>query len=656
MDILSFLNTEQQEAVTYCSGPQLIIAGPGSGKTRVLTHKIAYLILEKNLLPSQILAVTFTNKASLEIKERVAKLLPGTNLTGFWMGTFHSICSRILRTHGNKIGISPNFSIYDDSDSKDIIKQIEKELKIDPQKLNPGAVLSSISSAKSELVDPNAFSKYALGPFLQNVAKIYPLYEKALEKQNALDFDDLILKTVNLFKSNASTLSYFQNLFSYILVDEYQDTNHAQYELVKILAQKENPRICVVGDISQSIYSFRGADFRNVLLFEKDFHAPKVFHLAKNYRSTKTIVEASKNLIANNQSHIKINLETDNEKGEKIVLFEARNEEDEALYIVDTINNTLQKGYTLNDFAILYRTNAQSRSIEEALIKEGISYRLIGGTRFYDRKEIKDALSFLKILNNPKDTVSFERIINVPPRKIGEKSLDLISQNNFDLEYIEKNTSFPVTEIFNCKNKKTVLEILDAVLETVGYLKYLDDGTEESQSRIENLKELRSVASKFESLPDFLENVSLVNPIDIATDNNKKIAKQESEAVSLMTLHQAKGLEFPVVFLVGLEEGLFPHSRSLESNNDIEEERRLCYVGITRAKSLLILTYARQRLFFGTTSFGVVSRFVLEIPTQLIEATNMQNPATSKNTKPSNFKKSLGDFLDFLEEERASFD
>ena len=651
-DILDQLNPVQREAVLYSKGPELVVAGPGSGKTRVLTHKIAYLVKELGYNPSQILAVTFTNKAALEIKIRVSHLLNSSNLTGIWMGTFHGICARILRTHGKLIGVSSHYTIFDDNDSKSLIKSIMKELKMDPQKTSPASVSTNIASAKSELVDPASFSKYAYGPFLEKVAEIYPLYQKSLKEQNALDFDDLICKVVRLFRENADARAYYQNKFSFVLIDEYQDTNHAQYVFCKLIT---NPmgNICVVGDVSQSIYSFRGANFRNVLSFEKDFPTAKIFHLGKNYRSTKTIVKASKKLIENNQSHIKIDLDTDNNDGDKIYLFEAGNEEDEARFISDTVKEKLVKGAGYSDFAVLYRTNAQSRSIEEELIKEGIPYRLVGGVRFYDRKEIKDAVSYLRILHNPKDMVSWERIINVPPRKIGEKALETLKEKKFDVSYIAKNTTFPVTEMMDEAKKLKPVDLLDFVLEKSGYLKYLDDGTEEGEYRIENLKELRSVALKFESLQDFLENVSLVNPQDTATNGQKKLAENNVDAVNLMTLHQAKGLEFKSVFLVGLEEGLFPHARSLESEGDIEEERRLCYVGMTRAKEFLYLTYAKRRLYFGTTSYGVKSRFVEEIPEDLIFSdisTSLPNPAL-----PRRFKRSVDEFLNFLEEERSKF-
>jgi DNA helicase-2/ATP-dependent DNA helicase PcrA len=653
MNILSILNEQQQKAVTYCEGPQLVVAGPGSGKTRVLTYKIAYLVDNLGLNPSEILAVTFTNKAANEIKNRVSVLLQNRNLDGIWMGTFHGICARILRLWGKSIGIPPSYTIFDDSDSRALIKSILKDLKVDSDKFSPGSVLASISSAKSELVDTGSFSKYAYGSFLEKVAEVYKIYEKKLQEQNALDFDDLLGKTVLLLRTQEVAKNYFCDLFKYVLVDEYQDTNHAQYIFTKIISSKSQ-KICVVGDISQSIYSFRGADFKNLLLFEKDFPNVKVFSLGKNYRSTKTIVSASRSLIENNKSHVKIDLETDNEGGEKINLYEAESEEDEASYVIQIIKDKINDRLKYKDFAILYRTNAQSRSIEEHLIKNGIPYRLVGGVRFYDRKEIKDAVSFLRILHNPKDFVSWERIINVPPRKIGEKTLEELKKNKFKIDFIAKNTAFPITEMFDASSKMAPAELLDYVLEKTNYLKYIDDGTEEGEYRKENLMELRSVSLRFHSLPDFLENISLVNPQDLATDKSKKIVIGETNAVNLMTLHQAKGLEFSVVFLIGLEEGLFPHLRSLDSEFDIEEERRLCYVGITRAKELLCLTYAYRRLYLGVSSYGVKSRFIEEIPDNLINVVKETEGFFRKNNQ-ENVHKQVDEFLDFLEAERQKF-
>ena len=476
---------------------------------------------------------------------------------------------------------------------------------------------------------------------MEKVSKIYPEYQKALKEQNALDFDDLISEIVRLFREAPDVLSYYQDKFLFVLVDEYQDTNRAQYVLIKTLTSRSQ-KLCVVGDVSQSIYSFRGADFRNVLSFEKDYPTSKIFYLPKNYRSTKTIVEASRSVIEHNQTHLKINLATDNSEGEKIFLYEATTEEDEANFVTERVKNS--KG-GFSDFAVLYRTNAQSRSIEEAFIKESIPYKLVGGTRFYDRKEIKDAISYLRILHNPKDFVSWKRIINVPPRKVGEKMLEQLKSTAFDIEEVALKTTFPIREMLTAQKNLTVLELLDFVLDKSGYLAHLDDGTAESEARVENLKELRSVALRFATLEEFLENIALVNPQDTATDETKKMVSDTKDAVSLMTLHQAKGLEFFGVFIVGLEEGLFPHSRSLESKAEVEEERRLFYVGMTRAKDRLYLTYAKRRLYFGTTSMGTVSRFVSEIPEHLME---------SPRRLSSKFEKSVDDFLDFLEEQRKS--
>jgi len=594
------LNQEQREAVIHTDGPILIVAGPGSGKTRVLTQKIAYLIEEKKVSPEKILGVTFTNKASEEMGVRIEKLLANSSrlmagqLTLPWIGTFHATCAKILRRDGLTIGIPSSFIIYDASDQRTLVKKVMKKLELHQERLSPAGVAAAISKAKSELVDPEDYTSYAEGFFHEAVAEIYPEYQKALRRAKALDFDDLIGETVRLFRKRRKVLERWQERFRYILVDEYQDTNHAQYVFIKLLSAKYK-NICAVGDMSQAIYSWRGADFRNILRFEHDFPQTKIFRLSRNYRSTKTILAAAKNLIEKNRTHISLNLWTKNQEGKPIILYEAESELDEASYVSQTINAQLN---TLNhlwkDFAVLYRTNAQSRAIEEVFIRAGIPYVLVGGVKFYERREINDVLAYLRLLLNPKDAVSQERI-----EKIGKgrfKSFQELLGN-------EKLLTRPA------------LKILDAVLEKTGYLDYLDDGTEEGLSRIDNVKELRSVATSFGSLAEFLEHVSLVDLNDSIKSSGRPVTRLPSyqNAVTLMTLHAAKGLEFPTVFITGLEEGLLPHSRSTDTREELEEERRLTYVGLTRAKEELHLTYTRERLFFGSRSQSLPSRFLSEI-------------------------------------------
>ena len=607
------LNPEQINAVKHTEGPALVIAGPGSGKTRVLTHHAAYLVSE-GIKPENILLVTFTNKAAEEIKMRISKILNSqtpefsnfkfqiSNSALPWSGTFHSICSRILRRDGKLIGLSPNFVIFDDSDGKSIVKRVVKDLGLEEKRINPGAALGAISSAKSELMDPQEYAGFAKGYFYQNVALIFPKYQEYLRQSNALDFDDLIALTVSLFRQYPEVLSRYQELFKHILIDEYQDTNKAQYVFSKLLSQTHK-NIFVVGDMSQAIYSFRGADYRNILNFERDFPSASIYRLSQNYRSTPKIVEAAKNIIANNKSHIPLDLWTENSGGEKIKLYEAINEIDEANYIVSTIMATSSINPNLNEYAVLYRTNAQSRTVEEVFLHQGIPYILVGGTRFYERKEIKDVLSLLRYLQTQNDFVSSERI-----EKIGKK--------------FQKNYADWVGNLANREEilaKMPGLEILDLVLESSKYADTLDKNVEEDMERLENIKELRSVAASFNSLTDFLENVQLVQQEYLVSDKGRLAEKGKHNAVTLMTLHSAKGLEFPTVFMVGMEEGLFPHSRSLLSPTELEEERRLCYVGITRSMENLHLTFARSRFYFGVKQSGIISRFISEIPQHLLE-------------------------------------
>lgn len=596
--LLKHLNREQQEAVKATNGPIIILAGAGSGKTRVLTYKAVYSILEKKFAPENILLVTFTNKAANEMKERITKLLtthnsqPTTRLP--FVGTFHSFCARILRREGKHIGIAPNFIIYDEQDSKDAIKEAKKELELDPKRLNPAAVLSTISSAKNELISPMEYPQFARGFFQESVAHIYLTYQRYLIENNALDFDDLIFKTVELFRKNENIASYYQNKFHYILVDEYQDTNHAQYELTKILA-KDRRNICVVGDASQSIYGWRGADFRNITNFKKDFPEAKIFHLEQNYRSTQNILDAAYHIISKNRSHPILKLWTDKSGGSLIKLYQAESEHDEAEFIIKELNNH----HKYSDFAVLYRTNAQSRAIEEVFLHQGIPYTLVGGVRFYERKEIKDLISYLRLLINPQDKISYKRI-----EKLGKKKL--ASFLRFGETFQNKKTIA----------KKTTLEILGEVLKSSSYLSLFDPKDPEDLTRLENIKELYSVAREFPDLGQFLENVALVEQ-EYYPDHPFR-GGGNKDAITLMTLHAAKGLEFARVFMVGMEEGLFPHARALFEPLELEEERRLCYVGMTRAKQELYFTFATRRLYFGQRSSNPISRFVAEIPEHLI--------------------------------------
>ncbi len=600
-DLFSDLNDAQKTAVTHTGGPALVVAGPGSGKTRVLTYHAAYLIKENLTRPTGIFLCTFTNKAANEMKERIRKIF-NEDVVIPWAGTFHSLCSRLLRIHGPAYGINRNFLIYDQNDARSLIRRIIKEKNIMVGKSTPAAILSVISSAKNELIDETEFIRYAVGPLKENAAKIYPIYQKALEENNAFDFDDLLVETVKLLKRNKDLCELIQNQFDHILIDEYQDTNKVQYSFAKLISQKKR-NIYAVGDVSQAIYSFRGADFRNILGFERDFPDARVYQLSQNYRSTRVIIDSAKSLIQNNSTHVSLNLWTDNEEGDKIKLYEACDEIDEANYIVNSIRTSLNGNGSLNlhDFAVLYRTNAQSRAIEEKFLKDGLPYMLVGGTEFYERKEIKDVLCLLRLFVNGADSVSLERIEKNGKRRAAQ--------------YIDFLEGLKERQKFIDKGKP--LEILDLVLDKTGYLSTLKDDTEEGEERIENVKELRSVASNFESLIEFLENVSLIQ--HEYTPKGKIGGKnQEKDAVYLMTLHAAKGLEFKTVFLVGLEEGLLPHARSLIDPSELEEERRLCYVGMTRAKRNLHLTYARQRLFFGSRNSNVVSRFISEIPERSI--------------------------------------
>lgn len=644
---MSGLNPQQQSAVEHFTGPALVVAGPGSGKTRVLTNRIAHLINHHKVPEVNILCVTFTNKAAAEIKERVSHLSEDKNLRITWSGTFHSICSRILRKDGFHLGIPRSYVIYDTDDQLSIIKEIQKDFGIDVKKINPHAVLNTISSAKSELLFPNDYDGLAHGYFQRTVAKIYPEYQKRLRANDALDFDDLIIETVHLFMEIPEVLLKYQNLFKFLLIDEYQDTNKSQYYLAKLLAEAHK-NIFVVGDMSQAIYSFRGADFRNILNFERDYPDAKIYNLEQNYRSTQTVLDAATNLIKNNTTHIPLSLWTDKGLGEKIISFTGYSEKDEASFIVDNIREVINSGYSYSDVAVLYRTNAQSRNIEEYFIKNNIPYKIVGGLRFYSRKEIKDVISYLKVIHNPKDSVAWERIINVPPRGIGKKALEGIKENKWNLDEIDVKTNLSFKKWTETKEEFSTLEIMDQVLEASGYIRWLNDGTEENLVRIENIKELRSVASEFLNLEEFLENVALIESTD-------KPSNADQTAVTLMTVHASKGLEFCIVFIVGMEEGLFPHNNSLMELDGIEEERRLAYVAITRAKDKLFLTLARSRLYFGSTQTNIPSRFLAEIPEKLIETRGAHSRGSGRDRDRGYGGPSVDEFLDDMDSDRKNF-
>ncbi len=603
--LLKDLNKEQQASVLQTDGPMIILAGAGSGKTRVLTYKVLYLMLEKQIAPESILMITFTNKAANEMKERMEKMLsskvksknqePRTSGKP-WIATFHSMCAKILRVEGKHLGFSEKFVIYDSQDQLDAIKEAMTRLDISIKDFKPRSVLSTISGAKNELITANEYLNFAKGHFQETVSRIYPVYQSLLKENDALDFDDLILMTIKLFQDNEQVLKKYQLRLEYILVDEYQDTNRAQYILTKLLTKRWK-NICVVGDFSQSIYSWRGADYRNLMRFKEDFPGTRTFSLSQNYRSTQKILDGASAVISKNTSHPVLKLWTENPAGSEIDIYEAENEQDEADFI---IKHLIDKHVAnLNDIAVLYRTNAQSRVIEEAFLHHGIPYVLIGGTRFYERKEIKDVLSYIRVVENPKDSVSYKRV-----EKLGKKRLQKFKN-------YQEETQDPKSKIQDLNT----IDILDGIIKATNYLDLYDEKIEEDRARLENIKELRSVAIAHPDLTDFLENVALVEQ----EYNSKKTTEGETKnAITLMTLHGAKGLEFPTVFMIGMEEGLFPHSRSLMDKTQLEEERRLCYVGMTRAKEKLLLTYARRRLFFGQRATNMVSRFVMELPEHLI--------------------------------------
>jgi len=692
-DILFKLNLAQKEAVTTIEGPVLIIAGAGSGKTRTLTHRVAYLIREKGVKPGNILAVTFTNKAAQEMKERIAKLLsdsgnilsaPSPVPSGHpllkreeenrynppIMGTFHSICVKILRREIDKIGFKTSFNIFDDQDQLALMKKTMKEMQIDLDQFRPTAILGAISRAKNELIDEKEFEQSIGGYFEEIVSKIYTNYQKKLKEQNALDFDDILMYTVKIFQKFPEILEKYQRTFCYIMVDEYQDTNHAQYMLVKLLSQKHQ-NICVVGDDWQGIYSWRGANIQNILDFEKDYPNAKVIKLEQNYRSTQNILDAAYGVISKNINRKDKKIWTENKGGQLLTSYEAEDEKNEAEFIAEEIKQLIKNGYNYNDYVILYRTNAQSRIIEEIMLRNSIPYRIIGGIKFYQRKEIKDIVAYLRLINNFSDKVSLERIINEPKRGIGEitlgswinlsaeqgvncidfaaqisnlksqisnKSQSASWQTNFKirdskLDSIIKFSEF-ITRMSELKNKLPIIDFIQKVYTESRYEKFLLDGTEEGEMRHENVQELLTVAQKYEEyegeerLNLFLEEIALASD----TDN----VDQNKESVHLMTLHSAKGLEFKVVFIVGLEEGILPHSRSMQDSNEMEEERRLMYVGITRAKEKVYLLFTSERNIFGSTQINPPSRFLDDVPEYLLKALNKKHITHNKKNEEKN--------------------
>lgn len=634
------LNPPQRKAVEAVDGPLLIMAGAGSGKTRVLTHRIANLIAARKVAPWSILAITFTNKAAREMKERVDKLVGGSG-NDVWVSTFHSMCVRILRKDIIRIGYASNFSILDSSDQLSVIKGCMKDFNVDIKKVEPKAVQAEISTAKNELISPDSYeNKAGADYFLGIVAKVYKSYQRKLKNNNSLDFDDLIMKTIELFKEVPEVLDFYQNKFQYIHVDEYQDTNRAQYMLCRMLADKHH-RICVVGDSDQSIYRWRGADITNILNFEKDYPEAETILLEQNYRSTGNILQAANAVISLNTGRKPKNLWTDQGEGAKIKLYQADSEHAEGYFIASEINRNRARGKNFADHAILYRTNAQSRVVEEILIKSDIPYQIVGGIKFYDRKEIKDILAYLRLLSNPNDDLSLQRIVNVPKRGIGDTSVERVAEaaarhdvSMFSmLEAIDSIEITPraknalsdfyevVLSLHHMVDYLSVTELTEKVLELTQYREELkNEKTLESKARLENIEEFLSVTMEFEkrteekSLVAFLTDLALIADIDTV---DKEEGPQDS--VTLMTMHSAKGLEFPVVFIVGMEEGLFPSSRSLMDEEELEEERRLAYVGITRAEEELHLTCARMRMLYGRTSANPPSRFLKEIPEELME-------------------------------------
>lgn len=649
MDLLGGLNDAQKEAALHTEGPLLILAGAGSGKTKTLTHRIALLVAEQKVWPSHILAVTFTNKAAREMRERLAGLLGQPNDRSFmpWMGTFHSICVRLLRMDGAAIDIPKNFVIYDEDDRRGLIKQVMKSLSISEKDMKPTAVSAAISSAKNALQDPEEYEASANYPFQKNVAKVYKSYESRRKAAKALDFDDLLIEAVRLFRDNKMVRDKWRTQFEYILIDEYQDTNAAQYQLVKYLVN-DKQNLCVVGDDWQSIYSWRGADFTNILNFERDFPGTKVVKLEQNYRSTGNILDAANSVITKNTQRTDKRLWTAEGAGSPVQVHGVYDEAEEARQVADRISAQASIGARqFDEFAVLYRTNAQSYTLERAFLQMRVPYQIVGGVRFYDRKEIKDIVAYLKLIYQPNDRMSFSRIANVPTRGIGATSLErfLNWQPDSGLDIIDALVAMDGQPVVTGKARTAMVtlgqklqdirtriddthpsELIDQVIRAVGYRDFILDGTPQAEDREENIGSLLSDAQNFASLPDFLEEVALMSSVDSESKDNK---------VTLMTLHAAKGLEFPVVFMVGMEEGILPHARVFESGpSELEEERRLCYVGMTRAREELHLSYAYSRLQFGTRGYNPVSRFIADMGNQVAMVNPEPNIMGYKEEEP----------------------
>jgi DNA helicase-2/ATP-dependent DNA helicase PcrA len=670
--LLATLNPSQRHAVAATDGPVLVVAGAGSGKTRVLTYRIAYLIRELGVSPYSILAITFTNKAANEMKDRVTELI-GPVAGGMWVSTFHSACVRILRREAPRLGYRSSFSIYDDADSVRLITMCVRDLDLDPKRFPPKAIRAAISNAKNELIDYETFAQTGEGYYHEKVADVYRLYQQRLVEASAVDFDDILMLTVDIFRAFPDVLEHYQERFAYILVDEYQDTNHAQYMLVNLLAAKHR-NVFVVGDADQSVYAFRGADMRNILDFEKDYDDATVVLLEQNYRSTQTVLDAANAVIAHNESRRPKRLWTDEGAGEPIVTYEAKDEQDEAAFIADRIRALEDAGSRLSDIAVFYRTNAQSRVIEEVFVRYGIPYQVVGGLKYYDRREVKDALAYLRAVVNPDDQVALKRIINVPRRAIGDTSVAHVDRfaEAAGIGFYEALTRVDENERVTARARSAIEEFvalmeelrrsvedgpaaaIEAVLNTTGYLDMVrEERSIEAMGREENLRELASAVAEFEEvgpasvgpadwaeldamakLGMFLESISLVSDIDSYEDRDQ---------VTLMTLHNAKGLEFPIVFVTGMEDGVFPHMRSLGSRKELEEERRLCYVGITRAEERLFLTRAWSRNLWGQSQYNGPSRFLGEIPGHLTHAIKRSSRSTAAGTRAA--ARSEGDAL-----------
>ena len=673
MNILDNVTESQKEAITHIDGPLLVIAGAGSGKTRVITRRVGYLV-EKGIAPANILSITFTNKAANEMKERLGEFL---DLRGMWVSTFHAMCSRILRSEIEHLNFTKNFSIYDTADQKKCITAVMSELKLDTAHWKPGSVAASISNAKNELLSVDDFSQYKSGYYNDVVSKVYTKYQKYLEANNALDFDDLLFKVVHLFKNFPEVLEKYQEKFRYILIDEYQDTNHAQYTITQLLAQRYG-NICATGDPDQSIYGWRGANIRNILNFEEDYPETKTVRLEQNYRSTKNILHVASEIIKNNLSRKPKSLWTENDEGNRVRVIHCEDENIESREIAVNISEFIKNGNTYSDMAIFYRTNAQSRVLETCLLREGIPYSIVGSVEFFKRKEIKDILSYLKLCANPDDDLSFERIVNVPPRGIGPTTIKRLREwaalhNTNLLEAVSRIQEIPEIKVKSARTVKgfwdifsglcklstyPVMEFVKQVIGKIGYTDYLEQSYEgDSEERLENIDELVNAASEYDasnpdgSLQGFLEEVALISDIDKWDD--------KTDTVTLMTLHAAKGLEFPVVFIAGLEEGLLPHAQSKDSDDEIEEERRLCYVGITRAQRELFLVYTRYRAKYGQRTPCIPSRFLSEIPGDFIEEIDKTNYNSSVDelrtgyTERSGENSVSGDYQSYNDEKNS---